>query len=104
MITPCFRCRAGQRGVGVGAQENCAFGLALVPVENVSVVICGHPRASWGWYVVLCLLLPMMGSQQHPLEGWHIECMRYSDGGLVLILAGSVCFIWSFFLIQTYAA
>ena len=73
MISLCSRRCSSQRGVGVFAQEDGMLGLALVPIEDDAVVICGHPRSPRIWYIVWCLLCPMMGSKEHSLEGWHIE-------------------------------
>ena len=69
-----------QGDVGVLAQENCLLDLALVPVEDDAVVICGHPSSLRGWCIVLCLLSPMVGSQEHSLKGWHVQRIWHPDG------------------------
>ena len=69
-----------QRGVGVLAHLNRLLGLALVPVEDDAVVICGHPRLLRGWRVVLSLLSPMVDSQEHSLERWNIQQIWHPDG------------------------
>ena len=56
------------------------FDLALVPVVDDAVVVCGHPCSSRGWCIVLRLLHPMMGSQEHYLVGWYIEQIWHPDG------------------------
>ena len=63
----------GQWSVGVLAHLNRLFGLALVPVENDAGVVCGYPRSLRSWFVVLRLLSPMVGSQEHSLEGGYIS-------------------------------
>ena len=49
-------------------------------VEDDAVVVCGHPCTLRGWCVFLCLLSPMVGSQEHSLEGWNIQKIWHPDG------------------------
>ena len=70
----------GQGGVGVLAHKNQLLDLALVPIEDDAIAVCGHPCSLRGWCVVLRLLSPMVGSQEHSLEGWHIKKIWHLDG------------------------
>ncbi len=69
-----------QWGVGALAHFNCSLGLALIPVEDDAVVVCGHPCPLRVWCFILRLLCPMVGRQEHSLEGWNIQQVWHPYG------------------------